>query len=97
MSTVYTCFPLARCSVPPHARVVHVTASAKCPCGCGEWLRVEVRDIRQVNILGQNGEPPYLVADVCVNDPRCLPFSVRLENLRHVQIYAAVETEEARQ
>jgi hypothetical protein len=51
---------------------------------------VLVEAIRQVNILSQNGEPPYLVADIRVPFAP-LGFGVRLKSLSNLSAFVSLE------
>ena len=87
----YTSIPLAFQKVPVRAVVQSVFATARNPYS-HTLQRVQVRDVRLVNILGQGGEPPYKVAAVIGIDPGVtLGYDVRIETLLHVSAFVAWE------
>ena len=59
----------------------------------GQPLRVRVERVDTVNILSQDGEPPYKVAIVRALPENCLSFSVRIAELKNIMVDVAQEVE----
>jgi len=90
--SIYTVCPLPRCSIPARARVIGITARAPIPHDT-KTQRVKVLDVWTVNILSQEGRPPYKVALVEPSpaSPFTLAYTVEIERLTAVQAYIVVE------